>query len=1328
MGFINIIDKTGLNQDKKERDQDQTQTDIYKTFEVDTKPPSPSNPVSEQAKEKLTTSAYFKAVFKSSPAFTQKLDNLSIKDLKYIINKSTVDAYLRTSGNDIDKTDDYRIYKTIKDDFPDKLIGGGQGEEELRDIDLKKTYNSEAKALAVAYYSNKNNVKDMKKMLYAVAATYAYGGLTDLDELKKKTENINFDKMSNEEIELEFKKIFSKANEQNQGKMKFLNAMINRLDKLQNKAEKYQNVKIENIAEKYSKLYEEKFNDIFGTDKQKGDIIVEDFINNLKVINSSLKKGEKIKDLTITENTPDELKKALVYINGINSNINQNTVKEELTEKLKEFNKIELLAKKNNFAVKAGAEFNIMLHRRLNKYTSYDILKAAMGNKLNDFPDDEDELHKIQKELKKAFNDNAKILKKRYPEEFKDITGDKLYEQWRQTLLKNSEAIKNSLQYPEEAQYDPFFNTIIVDTDLERDAGNVLNDTFYLSLFKEIAKENEIDKNFTKSFNESEFLENSLKSSKENSKFIEEIEDVNNIMKTLNNISEGKINSTELNALMDTQLFKTNSILDNEAKKNNFKSFVNDYSKINEKLLKNKIFKKLTDEEINDYSSKKYYDTLDKNINSKFIQTALLSSGNLRIAKDYHGCVKKANIVDTKLGSQQGNMKQCVDNFISKLEQKQKELENEIYKKQTIYNPFVGFMILASIVRGATVEAIKEKMDITSAITAEKLRDIQDSPTAQERFGKFALYKAEELGASQDLIDPEYENLYKDTIYETFVKKNLNQDNISKMFELNFSDYELDGNTMQKIFNLKENITSFKEDIKTVSEISKLRNELENQEIILNEKLSENQNISKFLNKYSLEDIYKLNALKSKLNKEELNELKKYVSIKENYDNVSKNVNSKYKTDDLSGLLDALHNKLQENENELISMQDDIFILKNSPKLAKEDKRFFEKYFESAFKGSNIEKNKEELQNLKNEIKELKRFTDLRNEVLGKERKAKILLMSENQDINFKEFLNNPENYQDKISKENFEKLKEYADSSKEYKALKEKLGSQYKNINGLLREKAQKVIELENKINSAGLEFEYGKYSQKNIKKMINFYENALNDKLTEKFNAVKNNGFFKKSNDKEIKALKEKLAFLKTVYFYEDAKLAENIGNEIGLGENDKQEFINIAKNKTLKEAIEEMTQKFKDNDSVIYHKFLNYSGMEGIKDLQEINNNDNLNQNEKEKLIYEKINNNFNKILSVADFSEKEEILKTNAVFTKFDGNIMTTAIDEKAIFFKELEESKENNNIQKINELLGKKEKFGINELNTDFIKNIISGEKDGAMKIATEQIKHSRRKM
>ena len=89
MGINDVMDKFGLNQDKKEKDQDQTQTDVSKALEADTKPPSPSNPVSEQAKEKLTTSAYFKAVFKSSPAFTQKLDNLSIKDLKYIINKST---------------------------------------------------------------------------------------------------------------------------------------------------------------------------------------------------------------------------------------------------------------------------------------------------------------------------------------------------------------------------------------------------------------------------------------------------------------------------------------------------------------------------------------------------------------------------------------------------------------------------------------------------------------------------------------------------------------------------------------------------------------------------------------------------------------------------------------------------------------------------------------------------------------------------------------------------------------------------------------------------------------------------------------------------------------------------------------------------------------------------------------------------------------------------------------------------------------------------------------------------------------------------------------
>ena len=93
MGFNDIADKFGFNRNENVDDQKQSRTDIYKTLEVDTKPPSPSKPVSEQAKEKLTASAYFKAVFKSSPAFTQKLDNLSIKDLKYIINKATVDLF-----------------------------------------------------------------------------------------------------------------------------------------------------------------------------------------------------------------------------------------------------------------------------------------------------------------------------------------------------------------------------------------------------------------------------------------------------------------------------------------------------------------------------------------------------------------------------------------------------------------------------------------------------------------------------------------------------------------------------------------------------------------------------------------------------------------------------------------------------------------------------------------------------------------------------------------------------------------------------------------------------------------------------------------------------------------------------------------------------------------------------------------------------------------------------------------------------------------------------------------------------------------------------------
>jgi len=59
-------------------------------------------------------------------------------------------------------------------------------------------YNGEAKSLMNAYYADKQNIRDMKKFLYATAGVYAYGNIVDMDELKKKLNEVDFGKMNDE--------------------------------------------------------------------------------------------------------------------------------------------------------------------------------------------------------------------------------------------------------------------------------------------------------------------------------------------------------------------------------------------------------------------------------------------------------------------------------------------------------------------------------------------------------------------------------------------------------------------------------------------------------------------------------------------------------------------------------------------------------------------------------------------------------------------------------------------------------------------------------------------------------------------------------------------------------------------------------------------------------------------------------------------------------------------------------------------------------------------------------------------------------------------------
>ncbi len=112
----------------------------------------PNYNIKAQAKAKLTTSAYYKGLFSQEGLFSNKFNNLSFNNLKYVFNDYAINSYLNLENTtDFTKTDDYKAFRNLKNDIPQKLIGG-EDIVDIDGIDLKKTYNSEAKALMMNWF------------------------------------------------------------------------------------------------------------------------------------------------------------------------------------------------------------------------------------------------------------------------------------------------------------------------------------------------------------------------------------------------------------------------------------------------------------------------------------------------------------------------------------------------------------------------------------------------------------------------------------------------------------------------------------------------------------------------------------------------------------------------------------------------------------------------------------------------------------------------------------------------------------------------------------------------------------------------------------------------------------------------------------------------------------------------------------------------------------------------------------------------------------------------------------------------------------------------
>ena len=148
MGLFNNVGKSGFGRDREKDQKKQSHTTVDEVMSLDPNLRDMRDPnftTKEQAKDKINTTAYTKSTSTGTTA-------LDITNLPYVFPKRAVDNYTAFYGNDTKNIQELDL--GIK--LPQRLVGGGEDEPLIiENIDFKKMYNGEAKALTVDYYFNK---------------------------------------------------------------------------------------------------------------------------------------------------------------------------------------------------------------------------------------------------------------------------------------------------------------------------------------------------------------------------------------------------------------------------------------------------------------------------------------------------------------------------------------------------------------------------------------------------------------------------------------------------------------------------------------------------------------------------------------------------------------------------------------------------------------------------------------------------------------------------------------------------------------------------------------------------------------------------------------------------------------------------------------------------------------------------------------------------------------------------------------------------------------------------------------------------------------------
>jgi len=470
-------------------------------------------------------------------------------------------------------------------------------------------------------------------------------------------------------------------------------------------------------------------------------------------------------------------------------------------ETLKDFDELNHVAKENAIAINQNSSLILDIPPRAVLYALYN------DSVFNDFKEEKADNKYISSIQKIASVDKEKATL--------------IFNNLRDILKNNSEAVLNIVELEEQEQYNP---TVFTINDKKNDPANkLLQEALALAIFK--AENSEVFNEIYSPEAQRHLLYSVTDPNIINKRpEIDEVNDVFNSYLLLHKSTTSQISDKEVDEIIDSSVFKDNSVL-NQNDLKNIRKFSKDLSRESEKIFADITAGMPNQDELSFAIQEMAYIDIARKQTEKldFTPTNVgrFFRNNLAI-QAFSNCMEVAKNPANNVETTPSMSKDCIKQLKDRLEQEAK-LSGEVLAKAGVFagfNPFTSLIMLQTIMSKAQADIIEREMLKATKLISEQISYVERSSDNIQKLARQLLVENNYSGASDSFVDKNIVNQISEAIKRESIAYSIvnNKPVLMKgVFKARFSD-DLSIN-LENLTNLDSNkdalkvLTKYRKDI-----------------------------------------------------------------------------------------------------------------------------------------------------------------------------------------------------------------------------------------------------------------------------------------------------------------------------------------------------------------------------------------------------------------------------------------------------------------------------------------------------------------------------------